>query len=209
LENGEIFDLTKESVAKKEKIYNPKINYKPVPIVLGEKFVFPALETELEKMKIGEKKEVILEPQKAFGERKLDMIKTLPESKFPNKPRVGMIVNFGEFKGRIQSVSSGRVRVDCNHPLAGKRLKYELEIVRKIEDNERIPAIMKFFGIEKFNVDGKRLEINAKMHDIFKQRVSDLVTKYTDIEEVLFVEKYLKSSETKEIEPSKSSEKKL
>jgi len=49
----EIFDLTNEEVAKNEKIFNPDVKYKPVPIIVGEKFVIKGLDEELLKMSVG------------------------------------------------------------------------------------------------------------------------------------------------------------
>jgi FKBP-type peptidyl-prolyl cis-trans isomerase 2 len=74
-ESGEIFDTTSEEIARKEGVYNPEIKYEDVPIIIGAGFVIPGLDEELEKMNVGEKKIVEIEPKKAFGERREDLIK--------------------------------------------------------------------------------------------------------------------------------------
>jgi len=111
--NGEIFDLTDEDVAKREKIFNPRIKYKPVPVIVGAGFVIPGLDEELEKMKVGEKKKVTIPAEKAFGQRKKELVKVVPESAFKKqnfKPKAGLIVDFsgtivkkswGKFRGKV------------------------------------------------------------------------------------------------------------
>ena len=156
LESGEIFDLTREDVAKKEKIYNENTRYGPVSVVIGSGFVLPGLDKALESMKPGDKKTVIIEPADGFGQRKPDMIKTVNSKIFRDKnidPKPGMIVDFSGLKGRIQSVSSGRITVDFNNPLAGKKLIYDVEVEEKIEKpDEQIKSLLEFFGIRADNI---------------------------------------------------------
>jgi len=169
--NGEIFDLTDEDVAKREKIFNPRIKYKPVPVIVGAGFVIPGLDEELEKMKVGEKKKVTIPAEKAFGQRKKELVKVVPESAFKKqnfKPKARLIVDFSGTKGRIQSVSAGRVRVDFNHPLAGKDLEYEIEIKEKITDKkEQVNAVLDFFG---FPIMGVSIDKNVVNIDVDTQK---------------------------------------
>ena len=77
LESGEIFDLTREDVAKAEKIHSEKIRYGPISVVLGAGFILPGLEKAIEAMEPGDKKTVTIEPADGFGQRKPDMVKTV------------------------------------------------------------------------------------------------------------------------------------
>lgn len=202
--NGEIFDLTDEDVAKREKIFNPRIKYKPVPVIVGAGFVIPGLDEELEKMKVGEKKKVTIPAEKAFGQRKKELVKVVPESAFKKqnfKPKAGLIVDFSGTKGRIQSVSAGRVRVDFNHPLAGKDLEYEIEIKEKITDKkEQVNAVLDFFG---FPIMGVSIDKNVVNIDVdtqkgfprpeLKARVAGIILKYVDgMKKVMFTESFVK-----------------
>ncbi len=148
-ESGKIFDLTKEDFAKKEGMFNPNSKYGPVPVVIGGNFVVKGLENELKKMKVGEKKKITVKPEDAFGERKSEFIKLIPLSEFKKQdmdPYPGMPVTINRLMGRVLSVSGGRVRVDFNHPLAGKDLEYEVEIKKRITKIvEKTKAILEFF----------------------------------------------------------------
>jgi FKBP-type peptidyl-prolyl cis-trans isomerase 2 len=199
LESGEVFDLTDEEIAKKEKIHNPKVRYGPVPVVVGAGFVIPGLDKALHEMNVGEKKSVTVEPADAFGERDARLVKTVPQSTFKNQkvdPSPGLIVDFGGMKGRIQSVSGGRVRVDFNNPLAGKKLNYELEIVEKIEDPvEQVKGVFDFFGLYNTQArieGGEAIITTAAPHEL-KQRLSHIILdNVKGITKVTYQESYTK-----------------
>lgn len=200
LESGEIFDLTDEELAKKEGIFNPKIKYKPVPVIIGAGFVIPGLDKALAGMDTGEKKSVEVQSSEAFGERNAKLVRVIPRKVFRDmnyEPKQGQIVDFSGTKGRIQSVSAGRVMVDFNNPLAGKVLKYELEIKEKIDDSEgRINVVFEFFGIE--NVSMKINEGSLDIETIrlpaeVKDRISSLILEYAKpdgVSKVRFIETF-------------------
>ena len=155
LETNEIFDLTDEELAKKENIYNPNARYKPVPVIVGAGFIIPGIDKALLEMNVNEKKKIEIEPEDGFGIRDPKMVRVVPKSAFKemkSEPKQGMIVDFSGVRGRIQSVAAGRITVDFNNPMAGKKLIYELEVKEKIEDDvEKIKAISEFFGIEEIS----------------------------------------------------------
>lgn len=205
LESGEIFDLTYEDVAKKEKIHNPKIKYGPVSVVVGAGFVIPGLDKALQDMNVGDKKTVDIEPNDAFGERDARLVRTVPQKMFKNQnvePRQGLIVDFGGMKGRIQSASGGRIRVDFNNPLAGKKLKYEIEVVEKIEDPvAQIKGVLDFFGFYNAEVriqDSEAIITASLMHEM-RQRLSNVILdNVAGIKKVTYQESYVKKEEKKE-----------
>lgn len=110
------------------------------------------------------------------------------------EPKQGMVVDFGTMKGRIQSTTGGRVRVDFNNPLAGKTLKYDLEVVEKIESAEdKIRAIGQFFGADDLAGtvnDDVLLETKYRLPAESKERIVLLVMKFVcpDKKNVKFIE---------------------
>ena len=93
---NDIFDLTNEDVAKKENVYNPKITYKPVTLIVGGGFILRGLDEALKDMKVGERKTFEVAPDKAFGDRRDDMVKPLPLARFKEQnidPFPGAVVN--------------------------------------------------------------------------------------------------------------------
>jgi len=209
-ESGEIFDTTSEEIARKEGVYNPEIKYGDIPIIIGAGFVIPGLEEELEKMNVGEKKVVEIEPKKAFGERRDDLIRLIPEIEFKKQNidvKVGDFVNVNGITGRVLSVNAGRVRVDFNHPLAGKALVYEVEIKKLVtETKEKIYAILKYFSnldesIANVKIENGEAEIEIKGLQI-ANRVKENIIKtifqwIREINKIKFSEVYEKNEKSK------------
>ncbi len=199
LESGEIFDITDEGTAKKEKVYNDKMKYGPLPVVVGANFLISGLDKAIEGMNVGDKKDVMIQPEDAFGQRDPKLVKTVNARVFRDSktdPQPGMIVNFSGMKGRIQSVSGGRVRIDFNNPLSGKTLLYHVEIIEKIDDNEKkIESVLEFFGIKSasIKIDGSSVEISARIPDKMKETISDIITNNVEgIEKIKFSETFEK-----------------
>lgn len=201
LESGEIFDLTSEELAKKEKIFNHRTKYGSVPVVIGANFILPGLDKELEKMTVGEETEATIEPQDAFGKRRADMVKTIPLRSFREEPSPGTMVNVGDKVGRVQTVSSGRALVDFNHPLAGKKLKYRVKITERIEaEKDKIEAVLEFF-----RATADRIEIKEDTVRIFssapkpaRDMAAEVIMKFLPINTVEFMERYEKKNEQTE-----------
>ncbi|MBS3051543.1 MAG: peptidylprolyl isomerase [Candidatus Aenigmarchaeota archaeon] len=207
LESGEVFDLTDVETAKKEGIYNSKIAYGDLPVIVGAKFLIKGLDDTLLGLNVGEKKEVEVKPDDAFGERDAKLVRTVPRKFFRDQkvePRQGLIVDFGGTKGRIQSVGGGRVMVDFNNPLAGHVLKYTIEVKEKIDNvDDQIKSVFEFFGIRDIEpkIEGDKLSVNARLPGQIKERISSLIIEHVKgVEKVDFVESYEKKEHEHERE---------
>lgn len=168
-----------------------------VAVVVGAGFVIPGLEIALEQMKVGEKKEITVSPENGFGERSQDLIKIVPESEMKKhniQPQVGMPVEADGRRGKVMSVTSGRVTIDFNHPLAGKMLVYDLEIIGKVAGNEqKITTLIKgFSGLEPTSVtingDMTEIVLPPLLHPVVKKKLADEIRKYTGLNRVKFSE---------------------
>lgn len=203
-ESGLVFDVTNEKEAKERELFNPQTKYGPIPVIIGAGLVVKGLEEELKKMKVGEKKKIELKPERAFGERNPKLTKIFPESDFTKQnmvPYAGMPVTIGGMMGRVLTNSGGRVKVDFNHPLAGKELVYDLEIKGKItKKDEKVKAVSEFYlaeAVKDVSIKEKNVEIlvdNAKeINKNSKKLVSDTIFKWVEgIESVKFSEEYKK-----------------
>ncbi len=139
--NNSIFDTTIENVAKENNIFNKERKYGAMPIIIGEKELHEKVENELSKMRVGEEKIVLLNEKEGFGERKSDYVRIIPLKVFQEQkinPVPGLIINTGNLLGKVQSVSGGRVRVDFNHPLAGRKLEYWVKIIKEVKTKKDI-----------------------------------------------------------------------
>jgi len=182
-ETGEIFDTNVEKEAKK---LNLNIKIKPLIICLGENMILPAIDNFLVGKEVGKSYTLTLPPEKAFGERKRELIKIMPMSVFRGQnitPRVGMVFSFDGLFGKISAVSGGRVIVDFNNPVAGKKVIYELKVKRKIKEmKEKVKALMLVFFKKEFPFDikEKKLILKAtekekKFLELFKEKFKEIL----------------------------------
>lgn len=149
--NGEVFDTTNKEEAKTIGI---QADVKPVIVSIGNEMILKGVDELLEEKEVGKQYTIKLSPEKAFGSRNPQLIKTIPMKVFREKnmqPTPGMVFQMDNHMVRILSVSGGRVTADFNNPLAGKDVEYDFKILRKVEDNkEKINALQDFFFRQRF-----------------------------------------------------------
>lgn len=138
-ESGKVFDTTIEKVARENKIYDEKINFKVAPIVIGAAHVIKGLDEGLVGTEVGERKILEISPEKGYGQRDSKLVKVVPLKDFKKQglnPVPGMRIEAEGRIGKVQSIGAGRVRVDFNYELAGKVLEYEVNVEEKINKLE-------------------------------------------------------------------------
>jgi FKBP-type peptidyl-prolyl cis-trans isomerase SlyD len=107
----------------------------PHAYVHGAGQMMPGLEEQLEGMVVGDKKSATVAPEKAYGPHQSDAVHQVPKSAFSDPTsleaggRVSGEASGQEFQATITEVGDDDVTLDLNHPLAGKTLEFELEIV--------------------------------------------------------------------------------
>ncbi|MEM1577748.1 MAG: peptidylprolyl isomerase [Candidatus Pacearchaeota archaeon] len=183
---GEIFDTTNNEIAKK--IFNKEV--KPIKIIVGEKMVVDGLDKAIEGKEINKIYKIKLKPKEAFGDRRKELIKTVPLNAFKDKNLVkeGNLLLIDGILVKILKVASGRVLIDMNHPLAGKEIEYEFKILRKIEsDDEKIKTIAEFFGIKDYEIEKNNEKIEIKLKKMNKN-FEELLKKYIKNIEITKIE---------------------
>ncbi len=121
LDDGRVFGVVKEQ---------------PLEIALGRHDVIPGLEQALTGMGAGESKTVVVQPEQGFGLRDDRLVATVRRDQLPPdvRPEVGARMRVRPDGGAtidvtVVAVSDSDVRLDANHPLSGKRLRFEIEVV--------------------------------------------------------------------------------
>ena len=119
LESGQVFDSSKGK--------------DPLEFTVGEKMIIPGLEKEIITMKKGDKKTIEVPPEEAYGERKKELLRPIPKSAFPDgtdlKKDMMVQLQGSMLPARIEEVKKDEVILDLNHPLAGKKLIFDVEVV--------------------------------------------------------------------------------
>jgi FKBP-type peptidyl-prolyl cis-trans isomerase SlyD len=107
----------------------------PLTYVHGSGQIIPGLEVEITGMKKGDKKNVEVIPEKGYGQRDPQAVQKVPRTAFnePEKLQVGGIItgeaNGQAFQAMIVGLTDEEVTLDMNHPLAGKTLNFDIEVV--------------------------------------------------------------------------------
>ena len=170
-ETGEVFDTTKEDIAKKEKLYKEGQIYEPNLIVIGEGWVLKTLDESLPTQEPDKTASVEIPPEKAFGNRDPEKVRLVPLKRLMAKgitPQLGMRVEYEGKLAIVRTLGAGRVQLDFNPPLAGKTLVYEVTVHKKLETEEekinalihrRIPSV----DASKFEVKNKKTVVEIEV----------------------------------------------
>jgi FKBP-type peptidyl-prolyl cis-trans isomerase SlyD len=149
-----IFDTTDAAEAKSAGIHSPNAIYGPVTICVGQKHVILGLDEELVGKEIGSTGDIVVTPEKAFGDRDPKRIQSFPKSQFKEKPVRGMPVKMEEMgEGTVVDVIGSKVIVDFNAPLAGQTLSYHYTLEEEVTDPlEQLKGLVRLYA-------GRDLEI--------------------------------------------------
>jgi len=117
-------------------VFDSSANGDPLQFKLGGGQVIPGFENGVVGMAQGEKKTINIPPDDAYGFHRDDMVVMLNRQQFPPDitPEIGQRLQLQLGDGQVipvevTAVTSDEVTVDANHPLAGKTLIFELELV--------------------------------------------------------------------------------
>jgi FKBP-type peptidyl-prolyl cis-trans isomerase 2 len=117
LDGGEVFDSSRDR--------------DPLEFIVGSGQVIWGFDRAVRGMAVGESRQVRLEPEEAYGERRDDLILSVPAADVPKGLGEGDRVQLVD-KGvtaTVMRVTYETVTVDANHPLAGEALTFDIELV--------------------------------------------------------------------------------
>lgn len=182
---SQVFDTTDEKTAKSANIYNKGAEYKPVIICIGENQILKGLDEFLVRKQVKEEEyEIKLQPEDAFGKKNPKLLQLLSQSSFKKQnitPYPGLQMNIDGILGIVRTVTPGRVIVDFNHPLAGKKIIYKVKVIRKVtDDKEKLDSILSFFVKEfKTEISQDEAVISANVpkdaQEVLKKKITDLI----------------------------------
>ena len=100
---------------------------------LGQGQLIPGFENGLIGMSVGETRTVEIEPENAYGQPNPMMIQEIEKTKVPENVQVGDTLTgsnqYGPVVVTVSEIKEDTVVLDMNHPLAGKKLIFDLEVV--------------------------------------------------------------------------------
>ncbi len=117
-----------------EEIESSRERENPMTYLHGAGNIIPGLEKALQGKAAGDRFEVTVEPAQAYGERNEAAVHRVPVKHFGEsrrlKPGQAAVLNTRQGPRQVTIIKVGRfnVDVDANHPLAGKRLTFDVEV---------------------------------------------------------------------------------
>jgi peptidylprolyl isomerase len=122
LEDGQVFDSSEGG--------------EPLEFELGTGQVIAGFDEGIEGMSVGEKKIIEIEPSDAYGQRSEALVQTVSRAdiNLEDEPEAGMnlllrLPDGNEIPVTITEVTQDSITLDANHPLAGKKLIFDVELV--------------------------------------------------------------------------------
>lgn len=113
----------------------------PLAILFGRGQIIPGLEKAMEGHEAGDSFKASVPAAEAYGERREGVIQRVPKKHFGEmrlEPGMQVVVNtnFGPRAVTVDKVGLTTVDIDLNHPMAGKDLEFDIEIVEVREASE-------------------------------------------------------------------------
>jgi FKBP-type peptidyl-prolyl cis-trans isomerase 2 len=108
----------------------------PLEFEVGSGSVIVGFDEGVTGMAVGEKKTITIPADEAYGPSNPDMLIEMPKDRFPKdmEVEVGMPIGMSDGQGQqfqviVKEIKEDSVILDANHPLAGKDLVFDLELV--------------------------------------------------------------------------------
>ncbi len=124
LENGDVVDSN--------------FDKEPATFTVGDGNLLPGFEQALFGFKAGDKRSVVIPPERGFGRPNEQNVQVMPRKNFTElELEYGVMVIFrdaagGEMPGVVKAFDDKEVTVDFNHPLAGRDITFEVEIIEVV-----------------------------------------------------------------------------
>ena len=117
-------------------LFDSSLERGPLEFTVGDGKIIPGLEAAIVGMSPGGKKTVRVPPEQAYGSYQSEMVFVVGRKQIPDDltPEAGQKLEIQHSDGRtalllVTAVTEATVTLDANHPLAGKTLTFELELL--------------------------------------------------------------------------------
>lgn len=118
VKDGAVFDKSKKG--------------EPLEFTVGSEQMPRGLDQAVRGMKLNERKKVTVEPKDAYGKRNHELVMKFARTELPKSfsPEIGKTIKLQEgIGGTIVNVDETHIYLDCNHPLAGKDVVFDIRVV--------------------------------------------------------------------------------
>ncbi|HDP26080.1 MAG TPA: peptidylprolyl isomerase [Deltaproteobacteria bacterium] len=134
--NGDLIKVHYTGRLEDGKKFDTSVGRSPLVFTIGENEVIPGFEDGIIGMAIGEMKTISIAPDHAYGLYNEDLVIEMPVEYFPDdiSPEIGMPLKIidddsHEVPVVVTGIFEESIRLDANHPLAGKTLVFDIELL--------------------------------------------------------------------------------
>ncbi len=127
-----------------DEVFDSSLEREPLTFLVGHGQMIPGFEAEILGAEEGEKRTFTLEPDRAYGPRQEEYVMKRSKEEFPGNVELEVGMRFQAEVGgmptpvEITGIEGDVVIVDFNHPMAGKTLTFDIEVmsIRPAQDEE-------------------------------------------------------------------------
>lgn len=137
----------------------------PATFVVGDESLLPGFEQALFGLKAGDRRSVVVDPKNGFGEHNPENVQVMDRALFAKgftsgvALERGLVISFADKKGELPGVvtafDDNSVTVDFNHPLAGRDLTFDVEIIAVEHQVAAVPVQLRAAAATRAEEGGK------------------------------------------------------
>lgn len=117
-------------------VFDSSVDREPLEFEVGAGMMIAGFDNAVVGMKVGDKKTANITADEAYGQKNDEMIVEIPKTQLPEDltPEVGQQLGMQQPNGQsipvvVTKVEESTIEIDANHPLAGKDLVFDIELV--------------------------------------------------------------------------------
>jgi peptidylprolyl isomerase len=134
IQNGSTVDVHYTGRLNNGEVFDSSEGRETLSFTMGSGNIIPGFENALVGRTIGDKVTVNIKPDEAYGEYKQELVVKVPMSQMPGSVQVGQKLQAQSDNGSpimvtVAEVNDDHVLIDGNHPLSGKELIFDIEVV--------------------------------------------------------------------------------
>jgi FKBP-type peptidyl-prolyl cis-trans isomerase 2 len=133
IENGSKVKVHYTGKLEDNNVFDSSVEREPLEFTVGQGQLIPGFEQGVMGLTTGDKKTIEIEPEQAYGPVREDLINEVPKENLPEGVEVGHMLQAqteqGPINVKVVELNETTGKVDANHPLAGKKLIFDLEVV--------------------------------------------------------------------------------
>jgi peptidylprolyl isomerase len=134
IQNGSTVEVHYTGKLTDGEFFDSSEGRQPLSFTMGTGQIIPGFENALVGKNIGDKVTINIQPSDAYGEYREDLVVKVPNEQMPGPVEVGMTLQAQAQSGMplnvtVKEVNEDHVIIDGNHPLSGKELIFDIEVV--------------------------------------------------------------------------------